>query len=96
MLRQAFANAHWSLRAGRMDTGLWCLGIGFVIIWRRGGINKKKTNKKTNKKEATMWIKAGRRRIKRLKGKEVQRMQMEGIFPLSAILPSEKGERKRF
>lgn len=42
-----------------------------------------------------MWIKAGRKRIKRLKGKEVQRMQMEGIFPLSAIVPSEKGGAKK-
>lgn len=43
-----------------------------------------------------MWIKARSKRIKRLKGKEVQRMQMEGIFPLSAILPLENGGKKRF
>lgn len=50
VLRQAFANARRSLRAGRMDTGLWCLGIGFVIIWRGGGggelIKKKQTKNK--------------------------------------------------
>lgn len=57
-----------------------------------GGINKK-----PNKKEATVWIKAEKKRIKGLKGKEVLGMQMEGIFPLSATLPVEKmGGKKRF
>jgi len=56
-------------------------------------IKKKKIQ---NKKETTVWIKAGRKRIKRLEGKEVQRMQMEGIFPLSGIPPSGKREKKEF
>lgn len=56
-----------------------------------GGINKK-----PNKKEATVWIKAGKKRIKGLKGKEVLGMQMEGIFPLSATVPVGKGGKNRF
>lgn len=84
MLRQAFADARQSHGARRMDTVSWCWFCDY-LEW--GGINKNKT---PNKKEATMWINAGRKRIKRLKGKEVRRMQMEGIFPLSAILPLEK------
>lgn len=44
-----------------------------------------------------MWIKAEKKRIKGLKGKEVLGMQMEGIFPLSATLPVEKmGKKKDF
>lgn len=43
--------------------------------------------KKIIKKEATKWIKAGSKTIKRLKGKGVQRRQGEGLAPLSAILP---------
>lgn len=55
-----------------------------------GGIDEK-----PNKKEATVWIKAGKKRIKGLKGKEVLGMQMEGIFPLPAALPVGKGGEKK-
>lgn len=42
MLRQASADACQSCGAGRMVTGLWCLGVVFVIIWSGGELIKKK------------------------------------------------------
>lgn len=42
-----------------------------------------------------MWIKAGGKMIKGLKGKEVQGMEMEGVAPCSA-LGNKRGRKERF
>lgn len=82
-----FCGCSQSWEFGHGDLESWCCDY---LEW--GELIKKK---QTNKKEATVWIKAGKKRIKGLKGKEVLGMQMEGIFPLSATLPVGKGEKKK-